>query len=106
MVMIPSTLAGSLAGVPLAQTKGPETDRAARESSNRLREINADQQAEDAAGIGATEEESATDERDADGRQVLEIRRRKQAEDEAARNRPPAGKDPSGFAGTQLDLEV
>jgi hypothetical protein len=105
MSMIPS-LIGSLAGLPLAQTKGAEADRAIRESSDKAREVAADERAESAAGIGATEEESAAGDRDGDGRQVL-VRFRKEAEpesDEEAKS-PPRAKDPAHQSGTQLDLE-
>jgi hypothetical protein len=103
--MIPSNVVGSFAGIPIALAKGAESDRAVRESADKAREAAAEKRAADAAGIGVTEEESAAGERDADGRQVLEIRRLRregEQEDEAA-TRP--AKDPTGQSGTQLDLD-
>ena len=106
MSMIPSTSVGSLAGIPVAQAKGTETDRAIRETANKVREITSEKSAEDAAGIGTTEEESAAGERDGDGRQVLEQRRARPKSDtvqpDSASSR---AKDPAGQSGTQLDLD-
>jgi hypothetical protein len=105
MSMIPPTLIGSLAGLPLAQTKGTEADRAVRESSDKAREVAADERAESAAGIGTTEEESAAGDRDGDGRQVL-VRFQKETEpDPEEAKSPPRAKDPAHQSGTQLDLE-
>lgn len=106
MSMIPPTIVGSLAGLPLAQTKGTESDRAIRESADKARETSAVERAESAAGIGATEEESAAGDRDADGRQVLVRQQfeREQSDDDA--DSPHRPKDPAGHSGTQLDLEV
>src|SRR6476620_8575431 len=106
MSMIPSSGAAGLAGIPIAQAKGTETDRAIRETANKAREVSSDKRAEDASGIGTTEEESAAGERDADGRQILELRRARPKSDatppDSAASR---AKDPAGQSGTQLDLE-
>jgi hypothetical protein len=100
-------LIGSLATSPLPQ-KGADTDKAVRGAADQAREVEAARQAEAAAGIGETEEDSQASERDADGRRLWEAPPEKREED----GEPPTaessatllGKDPAGEAGGQLDL--
>src|SRR6478752_2659284 len=61
-------IVGSLAGAPLAG-KTSDADKAREASANQQRQVHADAQAENAAGIGQTQEDSAANDRDADGRQ-------------------------------------
>ncbi len=99
-------LAGSVAGSPLAQTKGSEVERAQHETANQQRRVANDLRADSAAGIGQTDGDGhETNDRDADGRRLWEISRPNPREDstaEAAEN--PKCKDASGRSGTLLDL--
>lgn len=98
---------GSAAGASLSQTAGSETERAQKDSLAQHREVGANQRSESAAGIGQTEQDQESSERDADGRRLWEApaKRAKDpqtTEDEAAQSRQ--SKDPSGQSGTKLDL--
>ncbi len=100
-------IAAGIAGSPLAQTKGPDLERAQQDTGAQERRLQNERKAENAAGIGETDgEDHETAERDADGRRMWEepARPAKPASDDA----PPAGvrqsKDASGETGTQLDL--
>jgi len=99
-------MAGSVAGSPLAQAMGTDADKTAQDASNQARTTQTDQHAENAAGIGETEEDSETSDRDADGRKPWERIQGKPADD--ASQTPPGesvqSKDPTGQTGTQLDL--
>ncbi|MEX2173434.1 MAG: hypothetical protein WD872_03675 [Pirellulaceae bacterium] len=96
---------GGLATAAQSQ-RTAEVDRAGREAAERARETQSELKAESASGIGETEEDSQTSERDADGRRLWE--RPPQAghpgqpapEDAAS----PTGKDPTGESGGELDL--
>jgi hypothetical protein len=101
----PLGLAGALATSPLPQ-KAAEVDRTHHESTDRAREAQAEQQAESAAGIGQTEEDSEAAERDADGRRLWEAPANKR---QAGETTPPEAdahlsKDPTGESGGQIDL--
>ena len=99
-------IAGSLAGTALPQ-RAAESEKAQRETAEQVRAADATQQAENAAGIGQTEEDSQTSERDADGRRLWEEQRRtkaKAAEPEPQLSSVPLAKDPTGARGSQLDL--
>jgi len=100
-------LIGSLATTPLPQ-KAADADKSVRDAADQSREAEAARQAEAAAGIGETEEDSQASERDADGRRLWEQQQGKQppAEEEAvlADSPPPLNKDPSGESGGELDL--
>lgn len=98
---------GSAAGAPLSQTKGSETERAARDGAAQDNRTDAEKKAEAASGIGQTEEDQATDDRDADGRRLWESppETQPQQEEDAADQQPPKQvKDPRGEAGGQLDV--
>lgn len=102
---------GSLASTPLAQ-KGPEADKVQREALDRARQVESESQAEMAAGIGQTEEESQASERDADGRRPWERNGRQptapaDATAESANVAAPAAlpKDPTGNCGSLLDVQ-
>jgi hypothetical protein len=98
--------AGIAAGTPSALSKGSELHRAAHDSAQHARHVEAGRRAEDAAGIGATRgDENETSDRDADGRRLWEV-----SLGEAPRSIDADGpggggaKDPTGQSGTQLDL--
>jgi hypothetical protein len=99
-------IVGGMAATPLSQ-RTAETDRAERETIEQVRATQADDKAEQAGGIGQTEEDGEVTDRDADGRrpwELAEARREgplSEAETAAAAIR---AKDPRGEAGSQLDL--
>lgn len=101
-------IAAAAAATPLAQTRGSEIDRVRQETVVHERAVESTAEAESAEGIGTTKEEQAADDRDADGRRPWEIVVDENAEDDANPvTEPPVSqgaKDPSGQAGSQLDL--
>ena len=96
-------IAASAAASPLAQTRGSEVDRVRLETVAHERAAESVLEAETAAGIGTTNEEQAATDRDADGRRPWEIPVSERPDDEAA-SEPPHAKDPTGQAGSHLDL--
>ena len=57
MTMAPlGGIISSAAGAPLSQTSGSEAERTQKDTSAHQRQVDADQQAEKAAGIGQTHE--------------------------------------------------
>ena len=103
----PSGMIGSLAGSPLSQTKGTDTDRAQQDTSNQSRQVQSDQKAESAAGIGETEQDEQTSERDADGRRLWEKPPQQEQTDSTEPENtaePPRSRDATGQRGTNLDL--
>ena len=99
-------IVGGLAGTPLTQ-RAAEIEKAERESADQAREAKAELRAEQAAGIGKTEEDSQAGERDADGRRPWEHPATKPAATEtlpAASDMPALAKDPTGERGSELDL--
>lgn len=109
MSMGPLGIVGSVAGTPLAQTTGSDVDRASQETAAQARRTKSDLKAEQAAGIGQTEEDQQTSDRDADGRRIWE-EQQQSAADQSPCGQQPAdeqsrrSKDPSGDRGRQLDL--
>ena len=100
---------GSVAGTPLSQTKGSDVEKAASDTQHQSRVSQAQERAENAAGIGQTEEDSEANDRDADGRRPWEAPQQPPAEEPDAAvdtptNDPPRSKDPTGMRGTTLDL--
>ena len=102
---------GAVAGSPLAQIKG-DADRAKATADAQSKHVDAQQKAEDAAGIGLTDGENhETHDRDADGRRFYEPPPEPAAElagDLAATIELPTDQqhavDPTGQSGGQLDL--
>jgi hypothetical protein len=90
------------AGAPLAQASGSETERTQRDGVVRERRVNTEQSAEKSAGIGSTDEDQETSERDADGRMFWERPEERKNEQEDALKKQ--SKDPSGSSGNSLDL--
>jgi hypothetical protein len=98
-------VAASVAGSPLAQAKGSETERAEQDVGAQQRKVQSDQKAEAAAGIGETDGENHEPaERDADGRRPWEFPARKNPEAGSAAQSPRPSKDTSGQSGNLLDL--
>jgi hypothetical protein len=99
---------GSTAGAPLSQTAGSETERLQKDSLAQNRQIEANQKAERAAGIGQTEKDQESSERDADGRRLweapLEGSDAKPDKPTESATAARQSKDATGQSGTQLDL--
>ena len=97
----------SAAGAPLSQTAGSETERVQKDALSQQRQTDSSQQAERAAGIGQTDEDQQSSERDADGRRLWEAPTKPQtkaAKEETTATVARQSKDASGQSGTQLDL--
>ncbi len=92
------------AGSPLAQTHGAESERTQRDGVVRERRVTSDKSAEMAAGIGTTDEDQETSERDADGRMFWEHPGEKNKTDEETGLPAKQSKDPTGESGNSLDL--
>ncbi len=96
---------GSAAGAPLSQTKGSEAERAQKDAGARERLVDGQNRSEKASGIGTTDEDQQTDERDADGRRLWETQGKKKAADgEGESEQERRAKDPTGMSGNELDL--
>ena len=102
----PTGFIGSVAGTSLSQTKGTEMERTQQDASAQARQIKVDQTAENAAGIGETEQDEQTSERDADGRRLWEnpLPAEDASQSSADQLQPPTSRDATGERGTQLDL--
>src|SRR5262245_19039976 len=102
-------IVGGLASTTAPQ-RAAETERAELQSVDQARTTETAQRAENAAGIGQTEEDSQTSERDADGRRLWEKPAHPKKPDRAAATSAPPdpashlSKDPTGSCGNQLDL--
>jgi hypothetical protein len=105
MTMAPlGGIVGSAAGAPLSQTAGSEAERAQKDSLAQQRQVDAQQQAERAAGIGQTNEDQESSERDADGRRLWENPPGKDDKNDPSDAPARQSKDATGQSGTQLDL--
>lgn len=106
MSMSPMGPLGSVAGSQMAQSKGTEADRVSQESSRQTNAERAEKRAENAAGLGAAEEEQAAGDRDADGRRILEIQEEQKSDDQAAAEdaEQRQSRDATGQRGKNLDL--
>jgi hypothetical protein len=95
----------SAAGAPLSQTAGSETERTQKETAVRERLADGQNKSEKASGIGTTDEDQQTDERDADGRRPWEIAAKKKPDAADSASGPDRrAKDPTGMSGNALDL--
>jgi hypothetical protein len=103
MQTLPLGLAGAAAATPLAQRQS-ETDQAQHEAASHARQASGEKQAENASGIGQTDEDQPAFDRDADGRRIWEIRAPREKEDDEAVPEPTQAKDTTGEVGGQLDL--
>ncbi len=101
-----SSIAGSVAGTSLAQTRGSEIDRAQQESTAREILARTEEKAELAAGVGQTDGENhQTAERDADGRRLWAFSRRHGESDVGHEEAgEPHVQDPTGQSGSLLDM--
>jgi hypothetical protein len=91
----------------LSQTSGSETERAQKDSMAHNRQVETSEKAENAAGIGQTEQDQESSERDADGRRFWEAPARPGKAPKADDTAGPAArqsKDATGLSGTKLDL--
>jgi hypothetical protein len=109
MTMVPiGGMLSSAAGASLSQTAGSETERAQKDASTQRRAADADQKAVESAGIGQTQEDQESSERDADGRRLWEhppeAGKKPAANGVDAEAQSRQSKDPTGQSGTQLDL--
>jgi len=108
MSMVPlGGLLSSTAGTALSQATGSDTERTQKEGAAQQRRADADQHAERSAGIGQTEQDEQSGERDADGRRLWEKavspnQVQEVVSDMEADSRQ--SKDPTGQSGTKLDL--
>ncbi len=96
--------AANVAGTQRAQNEGADVERTQKETSDQAKQTEANRKAESASGIGETEQDQGTEERDADGRRIWEQAPEKQQEDESTEAEQPQGRDPTGQSGTKLDL--
>jgi len=107
MSSIPNiSLNASAAGAPLSSKAG-STERAKQDTAAQQRTVETDLKAEEAAGIGTTEEDQETSDRDADGRRLWEGGAEVSSEEEGnTLETKPAkqAKDTSGEMGNGLDL--
>lgn len=100
-------LAGTVAGTQLAQAKGSDIDKAKADATHQQRHTDSALKADAAAGIGTTQGDTETSDRDGDGRRVWELDGEKKADTPAQGElpgAPPLSKDPTGSSGQQLDL--
>ena len=100
--------AAGVFGTPLAQTAGSEVDRARQSANGQALRAEVAEQADNAAGIGATDgEEHAANDRDADGRRLWERPlggSHPGAAATAPDTEPHLSKDATGQSGQSLDL--
>jgi hypothetical protein len=98
---------GGLAGTQLPQ-RAAATENVQQGQGEQSRAAEAAQRAEAAAGIGTTEEDAETSDRDADGRRLWErTQTPAKTQDPSLAAEAAAeslSKDPSGACGGQLDL--
>ena len=108
MSMVPlGGILGSAAGAPLSQTAGSEAERTQKDGQAQHRQVDTEQRAERAAGIGQTDEDQESSERDADGRRLWEAPAqpgKDHQQDDDAAHVLRQSKDATGQSGTQLDL--
>jgi len=102
-----------LAGSQVDGSKAAGTDRAARDSAEQSREIDSSQKAEKTAGVGQTDKEQESSDRDADGHLSWDASAHGRKSRSSARsaddssedqNGEVAAKDPSGELGCGLDI--
>ena len=104
MSSIPNSgIVGSAAGAPLSQTKGSDIEKNQKDASAVQRQDKNDKKAADAAGVGQTEQDEGSSDRDADGRRFWE-RNSKAVKDAQQQEHPRQAKDPEGKSGSSLDL--
>src|SRR3954447_6508405 len=90
---------GSAAGTSLSQTAGAETERSQRDTAAQHRQMDGNERTERASGVGQTEQDQESSERDADGRRLWE-RPAKHGKDG---KEEPAGEDGSALSRQSKD---
>ena len=99
-----SLIAGSAAGLPMAQTHS-DSERVQQHVTDAGRRRLSEQKATAAAGIGLTDAEHETSDRDADGRRLWEEETPRSAASPLDEVPASASRDATGTCGTQLDLQ-
>ena len=69
----PMGMVGSAAGAPLAQSQGSDVNRVQQDTASQARQTQMSEKAEQASGVGQTEQDEEATDRDADGRRPWEI---------------------------------
>ncbi len=101
----PMGMAGSAAGSVYAQGHGSDVERTQQDEANHTRQSQSSEKAEQASGVGQTEEDEGANDRDADGRRLWEAPPEgPSAAEEQPPGDQPRSKDPTGQAGGNLDL--
>jgi hypothetical protein len=109
MSMGPLGMIGAAAGSPLAQGKGSDVDKVQQETAGQARQVQMDEKAEQADGVGQTEQDEQATDRDADGRRPWERAPNgsKEGTDDASASiegHDRCSTDPTGQSGRQVDL--
>lgn len=95
-------IVGSVAGAPLSQTKGSSEERSARDAAASEAKDELDLRAEKSSGVGQTEGDSKSSDRDADGRRLWE---RTEEEAKESESEAEGGSTPTPDEGdNHLDL--
>jgi hypothetical protein len=98
---------GSVTAGQLQQTRSADADKGAQDVRDHGNQADSAQKAEDAAGIGKTNEDEGADDRDADGRRLWERLQKDGDKPDSPSEEtatPPLSMDPTGQAGANLDL--
>ena len=89
----------------LAQGQGSEVNRTQQETADHARDVQSTEKAENAAGVGQTEQDEEATDRDADGRRPWEIMPdADEPEEDVVSPGEVRSKDPTGAMGGRLDL--
>jgi len=107
MMSIPSNnpAAAAAATSPLAQ-RAVDIAKAQHQVADQARGSKSSEKAEKASGIGETEEDAGTSDRDADGRKIWEVTdEQTNSNEEKAKTEKTLSKDPTGNKGNELDLQ-
>ena len=111
----PMGMAGSVAG-SVPQIRSAAAEKTQQQATDQTRKANSDDKAEQASGVGETEQDEQASDRDADGRKLWEgtpeseQSESEQSESEQSDSETPTGgdvqqsRDPSGERGSNLDL--
>ncbi len=103
----PMGMIGSAAGSSLAQSQSSDVSQTQQESAKQATAAKLGKQAEAAEGVGETEQDQESSDRDADGRRLWEIDQKPESSDPeegGISEAPPPSKDPTGQRGNRLDL--
>lgn len=95
-------LGGSAAGSPLSQTAGAGSERASKDAAAQERTTDSALRAERTSGVGQTEGDQQTSDRDADGRRLWERQKQRDKPDDP--EQPETDADDGADTGGRLDL--